>query len=121
MRSVCAALGRLLQDGADGPNGRRSEVGGPGDPGLRERWLEPVAYESVEHLLRLPDVDNAGAPTLHWPLDVQDLAGRWCVGEAKLTKDRCTLLLVHARYLDEIGSCHWSSPFRASEFCPPVT
>ena len=28
------------------------------------------------------------------------------------------LLLIHARYLDEIGCCHWSSPFRASDFRP---
>jgi hypothetical protein len=70
-----AALGLLLQDGADGPNDRRTEVCGPGDPGPLERWLEPIAYESVEHVLRLPDIDNAGAPTLHRPLDVQDLAG----------------------------------------------
>src|SRR5438270_10121867 len=86
-----------------------------------ESWLEPVADEGVEHVLRLPDIDDARSPTLHRSLDVQDLTGGWRVGEAKFTEDGRTLLLVHGRHLDDVRGCHRFSPCLGSAPCSLLT
>ena len=88
MRSVCAAQGLLLQDGADGPSGRRADVCGPGDPGLLERWLEPIAYESVEHVLRLPDIGDHVAGPLPG-CDVELASGRVPIPPYRIQSTYC--------------------------------